>query len=46
LGAGQRNISAALVVATASFDDDAAIAMLLVASAVGSIVLMVRRPCD
>jgi hypothetical protein len=40
LGAGQRNISVALVVATASFDAAAAIARLLVASAVGSIVLM------
>jgi hypothetical protein len=37
LGARRRNISAALVVARASFDDDAAIAMLVVASAVGSL---------
>ena len=40
MGAGQRNNLAALIVATASFDDPAAIARLLVASAVGSIVLM------
>jgi hypothetical protein len=40
LGAGQRNISAALIVATASFDDAAGTARLLVASAVGSIALM------
>jgi hypothetical protein len=34
-------------VATASFDDEPAIAMLLVALAVGSIgLMMVRRPCN
>jgi bile acid:Na+ symporter, BASS family len=41
LGAGQRNIFSALVVATASFDDEAVIVMLLVASVVGLIVLII-----
>lgn len=41
LCAGQRNIFSALVVATASFNDEAVIVMLLVASVVGLIVLMI-----
>jgi predicted Na+-dependent transporter len=39
LGAGQRNISAGLVVAGASFDDPAVSVMVLIASVTGLIVL-------
>ncbi|MCI4431190.1 MAG: hypothetical protein JHC40_18725 [Burkholderiales bacterium] len=41
LGAGNRNIAAALVVAGASFDDPAITVMLLVASVVGLVLLLV-----
>ena len=41
LGAGNRNIAAALVVAGASFDDPAVTVMLLIASVTGLIVLLV-----
>lgn len=40
LGAGNRNIAAALVVAGASFDDPAVTVMLLVASVIGLILLL------
>jgi BASS family bile acid:Na+ symporter len=40
LGAGNRNISAALVVATAGFDDPAITVMLLIAAVVGLVVLL------
>jgi len=40
LGAGQRNIAAALVVASASFDDPTITVMLLVASVVGLLLLL------
>jgi BASS family bile acid:Na+ symporter len=40
LGAGNRNISAALIVAGASFDDPAIQVMLIVASVVGLLVLL------
>jgi BASS family bile acid:Na+ symporter len=40
LGAGNRNIAAALVVAGASYDDPAITVMLLVASVVGLVVLL------
>ena len=41
LGAGNRNIAAALVVASASFNDSAITVMLLVASVTGLLVLLV-----
>jgi BASS family bile acid:Na+ symporter len=41
LGAGQRNIAAAMVVASAGFGDPQIIVMLLVASVVGLVVLLV-----
>lgn len=41
LGAGQRNIAAALVVASASFNDPAITVMLLVASITGLLLLLV-----
>jgi len=40
LGAGNRNIAAALVVATSSFDDPAITVMLIIASVVGMVLLL------
>jgi bile acid:Na+ symporter, BASS family len=51
LGTAQRNIAAALVIATSNFPDPKVVAMLLVATIVGLIVLLIaaarfRRPAE